>query len=452
MRLRKKFAMLNKELVVVLLAVLVCGGGAWMVSKVSTPEYKAQAGLYFSLNASKSATDLNQGSTYTQNQMVSFAQLATSPIVLDPVMSDLGLSADRSKLANSLTVATPLNSVILQVGVTYPSAQKSADIANSVANYLSRAVEQLSPIDADGKPTITVRTIENANVPTAPSSPNTGLNIIIGLILGLILGLLLLVGSRRLDWRVRTATDVGTGTDLPLLGSVVRDPQPDDGAALFIRASSGPDAEDFRRLRERLRFEMTADESLCVLLTPSSAGGDDSAVAQNLGCAFAETGVNVLLLDADLRKQARTTDAPLGLSDLLTDGSHSLGDVIRPTELPGLDLLPAGTTYKNPSQLVSSAAMADLVATLKGKYDVVIINSAPASNFADALVLASITGRVVLTVEPGTSHRSELRQTSTLLESSGGRILGVLLTKARGRSKYQRRTSGHVRVAAHGSE
>src|SRR5690242_1767180 len=115
---------------VVVIATIVGAFAGYGLSQLATPVYTATSGLYFSLNFGGTATDLSQGSTYTQNQMLSFAQLAESPAVLSPVIDDLNLSETPSQLADAIAVSTPQNTVILEVAVSNTDPKQAAAIAN----------------------------------------------------------------------------------------------------------------------------------------------------------------------------------------------------------------------------------------------------------------------------------------------------------------------------------
>jgi len=445
--------MMVKYCTVVLIAVTICAAGASALTKASTPIYRAQASLYFSLDVNKSATDLNQGSTYLQSQMPSFAQLATSPKVLTPVISELHLNLTDSQLAGSISVSTPANTVILQVNAASPSGRMAADIANSVASYTRQAVQEAGPKDATGTPIVLVQPIESAILPDSPSSPNDNLNLTVGVLLGVLLGVLTLIVWRTYDKKVRYAADIDSLTATRILGSVEKGVRSEEMGGLMIQNPSGPEAEEYRRLRENLRAVIGRQDVVSIVLTSVRSTGP-STVPYELGLAFAETGASVLVVDADLRKGPRTVtgaaEPQRGLARFLTDENVDLDDAIQRDSGLGFDVLSSGGGSKNPGKLVASSRMSDLVKALQSQYEVIIISCAPARTAADASVLAGLTAGVVLTVEPGRTRQPQLIESVNVLQSSGALVLGAVVTRHR-RKWIKRSIPSAMRTKLHGT-
>ena len=139
MSLADFLAAARKHWLWVLIPVLVLGGAVGYLSKNATPVYRASASLYVALTAGDTASDLNQGSSYTQAQMLSFARLTTLPIVLTPVIDDLDARArPRKQLGRRIAAATPQNTSILTVSATGTDPEATAALANSVAREHGR--------------------------------------------------------------------------------------------------------------------------------------------------------------------------------------------------------------------------------------------------------------------------------------------------------------------------
>jgi polysaccharide biosynthesis transport protein len=150
--------------------------------------YEARASVFFSLVSGNSASDLVQGSTYAQNQVESFAELARTPEVLEPVIEGLRLDVRPADLTDRIEVTVPTSTVIVDVTATDTSAQGSAAIANAVVASLSDVVERIAPKDDAGRSTVLATTVAAAEVPAEPASPNVPLGLAAGLLLGLAVG------------------------------------------------------------------------------------------------------------------------------------------------------------------------------------------------------------------------------------------------------------------------
>lgn len=432
-----------KYWLIILTSISVSLLGAWAFTKASTPMYQSHASLYFSLQLNKSATDLNQGSTYVQSQISSFAELAKSSTVLGPVVEELDLDLTENQVANSLSITTPQNTVIIEVAASSSTGQASADLANAVANSLAQSVERIGPKDTEGKGILVVQSIESAKVPDSPATPNENLNLTTGGLLGLLLGVLAIILWRAYKTKSSTVASeypVGAG---PTLGTVYAEVRK-DGAEAYVRDNpSGLEAEEFRRLRQNLRAAMGNPDSLSFVLVPT-ASNNELTVAYNLGQAFSETGASVLVVDADLRNDARSypwgrASRP-GLTRLLDDISGVLDDVVRTDSGFDFHILPAGGWSQNPGKSLASARMSDLIKAAQGTYEVVIIQTGPVLAAADASVLSGFTKGVVLTVEAGRTKPGQLEDSLEKLEQSGSTVLGVVdVNPPRKRAKKGRR-------------
>lgn len=200
-------------------------------------------------------------------------------------------------------------------------------------------------------------------------------------------------------------------------------------------------SEAFRTLRTNLQFTSPDRELKTILITSVGPGDGKSTVSANLAAAWAQSGVRVVVLSCDLRKPVTHTifglrNAP-GLTAHLS-GRASLDEIILPTQIPGLDLVPAGPVPPNPAELLQSKAMANCLRILRERYDVVICDGAPVIAVTDAAVVASQADGTVLVVEAGGTPKEAALHAKQLLERGKANILGVVLNKvkANGQNSY----------------
>src|SRR5918993_3858193 len=140
MDLRHVVAAIRRWRWVAVLVALLFSGGATAYALLQTPEYKSTATVFFSLNRSVSVTELAQASTYTQEVVKSYSKVVTLPVVLDPVIQDLGLQETSSQLARRVTLDTQPDTVIADITVTDRSPARAAQLANAIADQLGVAV------------------------------------------------------------------------------------------------------------------------------------------------------------------------------------------------------------------------------------------------------------------------------------------------------------------------
>lgn len=422
---------------VVVIATIVGAIAGYGLSQLATPVYTATSSLYFSLSFAGTATDLSQGATYTQNQMLSFAQLAESPAVLQPVIDDLNLGETPGQLASAITVSTPQNTVILQIAVADTSPKQAAAIANAVAANLSSTVEQIAPKSATDKTTVSVRVIARAPVPEAASSPNTRLNVLSGLLLGLIVGALIVVLRETFDTRVHNAETAVEVAKAPLVGSIPRERGSHPGLVL-VDAPLSVGSEAYRQLRSNLEFVTLGSPNRAIVITSSVPGEGKSMISSNVALALAETGQRVLLIDADLRRPTIASYSGLaggaGLTSVLA-GRAEFDEVVQHWGAGELDVLAAGPIPPNPSELLSSRRMADLLTRLRTEYDTVVIDTAPLGSVADASILARQVDGALVVVDRTQVRRQQLAQTIDSLQKSGAAVLGIVLNRIHTRAQ-----------------
>jgi polysaccharide biosynthesis transport protein len=394
-------------------------------------KYTATTRLFIAVNG-ESATDLAQGSTFAAKQMSSYAEVATSPRVLAPVIQQLGLRTTSDELAESVEVTAPADTVILEIAATDRNPARAAQIANAVGQELKSAASELTPKRGDGVEAVQVTTIAAAEVPEQASSPNIPRNLGAGLIVGLLLGLGIAVLRDFLDTRVRNEDDVRAVTGSPVLGVVTYDQEVSSHPVILRDQPLAAPSEAVRRLRTNLQFIDIANRQRSIVISSSIPGEGKSTIAINLAVSLADAGARVILVDADLRRPSIADylgiEGGVGLTTVLI-GRAQLEDVVQPLGKTSLDLLPAGQIPPNPSELLGSMAMADLLERLADSYDMVLLDSAPLLPVTDAVVLSSLAGGALIVAGVDRIHRPQLQQSVESLETAGAHLFGIVMNK-----------------------
>ena len=432
-------------------------------SMVTTPTYRSTGRIFFSLEYGDSAADLVQGSNYTQAQVASFAQLVDTPAVLQPVIDDLGLDLSPGQLADRVEAAAPVDTVIVEVSVTDTSPAQGAAIANAVIDSLSTVVEDLAPANAQGRPTVRATTVADAVVPTRPAAPDLWLALGVGLVAGLLLGAAAAAAREALDNRVRDAEVVAQLTQLPIIGTIPARAHRSGTAVVVETDPHSPHAEAFRLLRTNLQFvdlpgagAEDADRRLRVVAVTSSLSAEGkSTIAANLAVALAETGARVLLVDADLRRPSVADllgiEGAVGLTTVLL-GRVQVADVVQDWGAAGLQVLPSGPIPPNPTELLGSPAMRQLVDQLRASYDYVVVDTGPLLAVADAAVLSRVVDGSVVVANVTRVRRQQFTEALRTLAAVDGRVLGLVLNRVHRESEaysYERQDGdgGDARTA-----
>ncbi|MBX9969241.1 CpsD/CapB family tyrosine-protein kinase [Priestia aryabhattai] len=191
-----------------------------------------------------------------------------------------------------------------------------------------------------------------------------------------------------------------------------------------------PVAEQYRTIRTNIQFSNVDQDIKTIVVTSSGAEEGKSTTASNLATVYAQQGLNVLLIDADLRKPTGhytfRLENHIGLTNVLTRQS-TLAQAVQESEIPHLSVLTSGPIPPNPSELLASAQMAELLKEMKEQFDMVIFDTPPILAVADAQILANQVDGTILVVSSGKTEKDAALKSKELLSNAKGKLLGVVL-------------------------
>jgi succinoglycan biosynthesis transport protein ExoP len=213
MELRQYVAALRRHRIWVVASLVVCIGGAAILALSTAPVYTSNIQLFVSSNGtSTDPTATYQGGLFSEERVLSYAEIVSSPVVLDPVIRQLGLRLDSQQLGGEINASVPTNTVLLDVAVQDRSARRARAIAAAVGTQLITFVSHLETPVGGHDSAVKVTVTSPAQLPTSPTSPRKTVYLAIGLILGLILG----VGGAMLLDALTRPTPVRKGGDAPV--------------------------------------------------------------------------------------------------------------------------------------------------------------------------------------------------------------------------------------------
>lgn len=410
------------------MGLLIAGG----ISVLTKPTYTTETQLFVAIQSSGSVQELQQGNTFSQARVQSYVKTVASPAVLQPVVDALGLDVTADQLAAQVVATTDLNTVLISISVTDNSPVQSAAIAQAVANSLIKTVDSLEKPRTGGTSPVSLSVIKPAIAPSAPSAPNTRLNLLLGLAIGLTAGVGASVLRTALDNRIRGESDLRKVTDAPLLGGISFDQDATRKPLLTQTGPQSPRAESFRQLRTNLQFANISGGAKTVLLTSSLPGEGKSTTATNLAIALAEAGQSVCLIDADLRRPMVSEYLGLernaGLTTALV-GAADVNDLLQSWGDGGLFVLTSGQIPPNPSELLGSERMKELIIRLEAAFDTIVIDAPPLLPVTDAAVLSQHVGGVVVVAGSQKLRTQDLEKSLDALELVGSNLLGIVLNR-----------------------
>lgn len=414
-------------IVITVLGVIVAAAFTFTATK----QYTATAQSFVALSSS-SADESNplSGAQFAQQRVKSYTEIVTSPDVLEPVIQELGLPYTTEQLASKVTATNPPQTVLLDVSATDPSPQLASQIANATAEQLGSAIEKLETPKRRATPPVKVTLTQPALPPTSPSSPRTTVNLALGFLLGLGLGIAWAFLRHSLDRTVKLPRELEELTGAPTLGVVLFDSSAKKRPLSALDTTSVL-SEGYRMIRTNMKFVDVDNPPKVITITSTSPGEGKTTTACNLAITYAQAGYKVCLVEADLRRprgvvQTLEIDGTVGLTNVLS-GETSLDDATQEWNRGLLQVLPPGPLPPNPSEILGSKNMIDVLAALKSKFDMVIIDTSPLLAVTDAAVLTGYADGAILVARHGEATRDHVEAGANALHSVKGNLLGTVL-------------------------
>lgn len=417
-----------------ILALTVTGvlAGAVVTARMAQV-YRADASGYVRVTGSAASTGEGiAAATLGGSKADSYLPLVTSRAVAQRAIEETGIDATPSAVAARVGATVAPNSVILEVTATGPSPEEARVLADAVIAATAEEANRIETADQPGgRALVQIVPIESA-LPGVQVAPNLRQNLLLGGVVGLVLAYLLVLARRQLDTRLRTVADVEEATGASVLGVVpsVRELKGETGRGRLDRL--GPAAESFRQVRTNLRFVGVDDPPRSIVVTSANAHEGKSTVTATLARVLGEAGQKVVVIDADLRRPTLArlfdTEGRVGLSQLLA-GQVPLREVVQDTDQVNVRFIPAGRTPPNPSELLGSLRMRQLVEHLARDH-VVLLDAPPLLPVTDAGVLAPTCDGVLLVFAVGQTHKDQARLAARMVGQVGARVVGVVLNLA----------------------
>ncbi|MGN6503046.1 MAG: YveK family protein, partial [Pseudolysinimonas sp.] len=344
MDIHEYLGVLRRGVVFIVLGVLLGLGGGFVVQSMQSPSYAATSRDLVTNKTNGGLDEWLQASDFTESRIASYVLVASSSIVLQPVIDELQLDGTVEDLARRITVTAPPATFIIEITATAGTPEQARDIANAVsAEFADVVSNRLETTDGSviaatptpgatpgtsaaatpkpspsttklpngtvvpiAKPIAPVRivNIEEAALPEAPLPSNSALMLLIGGVLGLAAGLVAASLREAFDTRVRGPKGVAAVSPIPVVGDIPGDRSLPANPLVARAGNVGAAAEAFRALRAHVDFLRLRDGRTSFILTGAGHGHGTTTVAANLAVALANTATSIVVVDADLRSSA----------------------------------------------------------------------------------------------------------------------------------------------------
>jgi len=305
----------------------------------------------------------------------------------------------------------------------YNEARRDFETQSQLLDVLtSRYRQQAVESKIETRP---VQIINRAEPSVRPVKPNLKVNLALSFVVGLVLGLSLAFFIEYLDTSIKTMDDVEKYLGISVLAVIPR------GAKfLTLDDPNSRFAEGYRILCAKLNLTGRRDVARCISVLSGGPGEGKSTTTFNLGWVCAQSGMRVLIIDADIRRpsmhRAVGLENTLGLGEFLA-GQASLDELVQATSIPNMEILTAGNLGPEDLGGFSRARFASLLEICRNNYDVIMVDSPPVLGISDASVISQEVDVTLLLIQHRRYPRNVSQRAKRVIEEVGGKLFGVIL-------------------------
>lgn len=346
-----------------------------------------------------------------------------------------------------------------QASIKFNILKQDVDTARSLYTDFLQKTSQANAQIAEQNNNIKV--IQEAQPPSKPDGPKRLLIILAGFIASLGGGIVLAYFLERLDETIKTVEDVERHTNLPVLSCIPTldlvnnsslkrnknrrqiDVQKDGSQLGLVKRNAGSNilpevfeddsigAESYLSLRTSLLLSSAERAPKNIMFTSCLPGEGKTTTSINTALSLAKLGCKTLIIDCDLRRpnvhKQLGIDSSVGLTNYLSGNETRLDCLIQDLSIPNLSVLTSGPIAPNPTELLSSKKMREMLEILSEEYDHIIIDTAPIISVTDPVILSTIVDGTVIVVQSGKPTRDMLRRSAQEISAVGSKILGTVL-------------------------
>jgi capsular exopolysaccharide synthesis family protein len=446
-----------RRIIIMLLAGFICALAAFAYSKFClTDLYTTSLSMYVNSNERGYQNDTVDAVnlTVSRNLVDSYVVVLSNDVVMEEVGAVLlneyseetvreyfpidernGKEYIKAKYIKGHFKIAPVDETeVLEITVTTPNPQLSADMCNAMADV---APDFLQRVVGAGS----VEAIGAAVPPDSKASPNNTANAVKGALVGVVLAIAVFVLKLLLDTKIRDTESFKEKFDYPVMGEIPfiagvhnkvdkKNDKKDDEKMRGLAVDSFAVVEAFNKMCTNLLITMTMnDEKIVVVSSPVMSDGK-STIALNTARTMSKMNKKVLLIDLDLRRPSihkkLNTDNKKGFMNLMSK-TETMESVIRKDTESELDILLSGGVSPNPSEILASKRFNDIIEHYESEYDIIVIDSPPLNMVTDSCIIAQKGAGILVVLRANESRFEDFKQVADSAEMAQSRIVGVIL-------------------------
>ncbi len=442
---------------IVFITVCTIGGlcVSFLYSKyIIKPTYIASVQMYVNSNDSTSSADLNE-LNYAQKVVTTYISFLQTKKFYEQVIEESNLRLSKEQLKNMTNIESINNTEIFEISVSSMNPNHSFLLVKSMEKIAPELIKSI-------KDTAQISIVDPPALPTSPSSPNIFKNTLIGGMITFIIAMLISLLGEVMDVNVKNQDDLLRKYQVPILGVIPNYKNNKKKNVLLIKLTSiakrlnkkidskenkkaGKSenikenvekdtqfiiTEAYNSLRTNLKFTLRHQGCKKIVISSSLPEDGKSTITTNLGIVIGQTGSKVLLVDCDLRKGRLHNFFNIKSSPGVTNVLSNMIDIenaIQKTTYDNLYVLPLGTIPPNPSELMASSQMEELLKKLEREYDYIIIDTPPVRVVSDALILMKAADGVLIVVREEVTSHSDITNFLSKCKYMEIKVLGFIL-------------------------
>jgi capsular exopolysaccharide synthesis family protein len=439
MELSRYLHIVRRRLLLILVCPILAAGSAAIVSLLLPPVYEAHVSVYVKLAQPLAASDPSGVSLTSDQVLRTYASLVTEPTLLYKAGSQLGLNMRPEDLAKEVHATPVPNTTKLDVAVQDTNPALATSLANQLVTDLIAQVndfQRKAAQNPNSPASDYLVVVSPAVLPDRPLSPNIPLNIALAFAAGLLAALGLAFVLDSFDQSIKSDAELTERLGLFVLSHIGYAPSSRGrrGELVTLDPQSHA-AESYNALRTAVLFSGLDQELKEIVITSPGPGEGKSRTAANFAIALANAGHKTLLVDADFRRPSQHRIfgriRNIGLSNLILQDVGENDAITVVDGMPDLWLLTSGPTPPNPSELLGSGRMRELMSRLRTAFTFIVVDTPPVNAVTDALILAASANATVLVIEQGRTTFPALGRAKQLLERVGAHTIGAVMNKVR---------------------
>lgn len=435
---------LKNKLIILLIVIVTTILGSIYSFYLVTPKYEASTTLILGrINNSTSETKTSTTDQITQseisinsNLVSTYSELIKSRTLIQKVIDNLKLNLTESSVRNSISVSRISDTELIEITVKNEDGELASKIANEIAKVFSSKVEEVYNIS-------NVYIIDKAIASNTPYNINHVKDIVIAIFIGVVISGIYVLIYHLLDNTIKSETQIEKNIGLKNLINIPlekkKGKKQNQNELITYLESKSLVSESFRTFRTNVQFSKSNSKGGKTFLVSSCFPSEGkSYISANLAITFAQIGKKVILVDSDMRmgRQAEIfkISKGVGLSNYISgldrngiEISEDIGRYIKETEITNLNLITAGSVPPNPSELLSSPKLQELIENLKSFYDIIIFDGAPIIPITDSLILARNLESTIIVTLYNKTKKDDLLKVKNDIEAVGGKIIGTCI-------------------------